>query len=70
MRSRQNVFTLSADHPTQICPSCDKVLEYCRTMTGGVAPVERWDYFECRTCGAFVYRHRTRKLRPQQEASA
>ena len=31
---------------------------------GGVKPLERWDYFECRTCGAFVYRDRTRKLRP------
>jgi predicted RNA-binding Zn-ribbon protein involved in translation (DUF1610 family) len=70
MRPRQNVFTVSADHSRQICPFCDKVLVYCQTMTAGVAPVERWDYFECRTCGPFVYRHRTRKLRREYEASA
>jgi hypothetical protein len=29
---------------------------YRQTVIGGVKPLERWDYFECRTCGEFVYR--------------
>jgi hypothetical protein len=38
-------------------------LIYRRTAIGGVVPVERWDYYDCRFCGAFVYRHRTKRLR-------
>jgi hypothetical protein len=49
--------------PQLLCPSCDYPLVYRQTVVGGVKPVERWDYFECRTCGHFVYRHRTRRLR-------
>jgi len=50
--------------PAQIfCPSCDLPLVYRQTVVGGVKPVERWDYFRCRTCGEFVYRERTRQLR-------
>ena len=30
----------------------------------GVKPIERWDYFDCAACGPFIYRDRTRKLRP------
>jgi len=50
--------------PGLLCPTCDRPLVYRRTVIGGVKPLERWDYFECGTCGAFVYRDRTRKLRP------
>jgi predicted RNA-binding Zn-ribbon protein involved in translation (DUF1610 family) len=50
--------------PQLLCPSCDRPLVYRQTVISGVKPIERWDYFECRTCGAFVYRDRTRKLRP------
>jgi hypothetical protein len=35
---------------------------YRETVFSGVNPIERCDYFECRTCGAFVYRDRTRDL--------
>jgi hypothetical protein len=50
--------------PPLRCPNCDLPLEYLRTVIGGVQPQERWDYFACGTCGEFVYRDRTRKLRP------
>jgi hypothetical protein len=50
--------------PDLVCPECDRPLAYRQTVIGGVKPVERWDYFACRTCGSFVYRSRTRKLRP------
>jgi len=36
---------------------------YTEEKSSGVKPIERWDYFECLTCGVFVYRDRTRKLR-------
>jgi hypothetical protein len=49
--------------PQLFCPDCDVPLVYRQTVIGGVKPLERWDYFECRTCGSFVYRDRTRKLR-------
>jgi hypothetical protein len=49
--------------PQLLCPTCDAPLVYRRTVIGGVKPPERWDYFECRTCGEFVYRDRTRRLR-------
>ena len=49
--------------PPMICPMCDLSLTYRRTVLGGVKPAERWDYFDCRTCGQFVYRSRTRRLR-------
>jgi hypothetical protein len=32
-------------------------------VLNGLQPVERWDFFECRTCGSFEYRHRARRLR-------
>src|SRR5260370_654784 len=44
-------------------PAWDKPCGSRRTAMRGVQPSERWDYFECRTCGPFVYRDRTRKLR-------
>jgi hypothetical protein len=50
--------------PQLLCPSCDRPLMYRQTVISGVKPIERWDYFECRSCGPYVYRDRTRKLRP------
>lgn len=50
--------------PQLFCPTCDQFLVYRHTMFTGVAPVERWDFFECRACGPFDYRHGTRQLRP------
>src|SRR5258708_36233356 len=49
--------------PQLLCPTCDRPLVYRQTVVGGVKPRERWDYFECRRCGPFVYRDRTLKLR-------
>jgi CheY-like chemotaxis protein len=48
-----------------VCPQCGEPLIYQRTLFGGVSGrrPERWDYFACRECGEFSYRHRTRKLR-------
>jgi len=63
---RSAVFTSTPDTPAPylLCPICDLPLAYRQTVLSGVKPVERWDYLDCRTCGAFVYRDRTRKLRP------
>jgi predicted RNA-binding Zn-ribbon protein involved in translation (DUF1610 family) len=46
-----------------MCPYFDRPLTYRQTVVSGVKPIERWDYFACTTCGQFVYRDRTRKLR-------
>ena len=63
---RSPTFTSSPEVPAPqlLCPSCDRFLIYRETVISGVKPIERWDYFDCRTCGTFVYRDRTRKLRP------
>ena len=63
---RTATFTSTPDIPPPqlLCPTCDVVLAYRQTVISGVKPIERWDYFDCRTCGPFVYRDRTRKLRP------
>jgi hypothetical protein len=50
--------------PQLLCPMCDRPLVYRQTVIGGVKPIERWDYYECRQCGPFQYRDRTRTLRP------
>jgi hypothetical protein len=65
MMRRVPTFTNTPDvaPPELLCPTCDTMLEYRQTVISGVKPIERWDYFECRTCGPFVYRDRTRKLR-------
>jgi hypothetical protein len=62
---RVPTFTSTPDVPPPElqCPTCDKPLEYRQTVISGVKPIERWDYFDCRRCGPFVYRDRTRKLR-------
>jgi hypothetical protein len=65
METRFATITSRPDTPAPIltCPTCDSPLIYRQTILGGVKPAERWDYFECRTCGPFEYRHRTRHLR-------
>jgi DNA-binding response OmpR family regulator len=47
------------------CPLCDRALTYDHSYVGGVSAdhAERWDYYQCDSCGAFQYRDRTRKLR-------
>lgn len=49
--------------PPLRCPTCDRPLAYRRTVISGLKPPERWDHFDCRHCGEFVYRDRTRTLR-------
>jgi hypothetical protein len=64
-RTRAALVTTNPDPgPLQLrCPACMRPLVYQKSIIGGVRPIERWDYFECRACGPFQYRHRTRKLR-------
>jgi transcription elongation factor Elf1 len=63
---RSATFTSTPDvlAPTLTCPKCDGTLLYKHTVISGVKPIERWDYFECHACGPYVYRERTRALRP------
>jgi predicted RNA-binding Zn-ribbon protein involved in translation (DUF1610 family) len=63
-RTARVTTTPETPAPQMFCPTCDDRLVYRQTVIGGVKPLERWDYFECRTCGRFVYRDRTRQLRP------
>jgi CheY-like chemotaxis protein len=52
--------------PVLACPSCDGPLVYETSYVGGVSErhLEQWDHYRCAaSCGAFEYRHRTRKLR-------
>lgn len=49
-----------------VCPTCNGRLVYERSHVGGVSKrhPEQWDYYSCpASCGTFVYRQRTRKLR-------
>ena len=59
--------TIVSENPTTApvlrCPTCDRVLDYVRSITSGVQPIERWDQFSCPLCGFYDYRHRTRRLR-------
>ncbi len=51
--------------PALVCPSCDGPLTYEQSHVGGVSERhrEQWDHYTCpASCGAFQYRHRTRKL--------
>jgi transcription elongation factor Elf1 len=63
---RSAVFTSTPDvgAPELTCPKCDSPLAYRQTVISGVKPIERWDYFDCHVCGPYVYRERTRALRP------
>jgi len=63
---RSAIFTSAPESapPQLLCPTCDRQLVYRQTVISGVKPIERWDYFDCRRCGGFVYRDRTKKLRP------
>jgi len=52
--------------PRAVCPSCDRLLTYRHSHTGGVnaRQPEQWDWYLCPgQCGMFEYRHRTRSLR-------
>jgi hypothetical protein len=62
---RPTVFTTAPELPPAplICPICDVRLMYKTTVIGGVKPIERWHHFACKSCGSFVYRVRTQKLR-------
>ncbi len=62
-------LTTAPDAPPQLlrCPTCDRELVYRETVIAGVKPSERWHYFECRRCGRFQYRERTRVLRPTND---
>lgn len=49
-----------------VCPSCGSPLIYKSSHVGGISSrhPEQWDDYTCpASCGTFVYRHRTRKLR-------
>ena len=63
---RSAIFTSTPEinAPTLMCPRCDTLLTYKETVISGVKPIERWDYFYCPACGPYVYRERTRMLRP------
>jgi hypothetical protein len=63
-RSATFTSTPEVSAPALTCPKCDSALQYRQTVISGVKPIERWDYFDCMTCGPFVYRERTRSLRP------
>jgi hypothetical protein len=63
-RSATFTSTPEISAPSLTCPKCDSSLHYRQTVISGVKPIERWDYFDCMTCGPFVYRERTRALRP------
>ena len=63
---RFETTTPPATPPDLICPSCDTPLVYEHSHVGGVSSrhPEQWDDYTCpASCGTFVYRHRTRKLR-------
>jgi len=54
--------------PRLVCPVCQIPMRYERSQIGGVSThhTEQWDRYRCAaatSCGAFEYRHRTRKLR-------
>jgi hypothetical protein len=64
MRGTSTTSTPEVPPPQLLCPRCDQQLTYRHSVIGGVKPIERWDHFSCRDCGPFVYRDRTRTLRP------
>jgi hypothetical protein len=62
---KRTVLTTEPDPPAPVfvCPVCRGTLVYRQTALSGVPTSERWDLFDCDTCGPFEYRHRTRRLR-------
>ena len=63
---RSPIFTTTpeVEAPPLRCPNCGSPMNYKQTVISGVKPIERWDYFQCPACGPYVYRERTRTLRP------
>jgi CheY-like chemotaxis protein len=63
---REHTTTPPVMPPALHCPSCQSLLVYEHSQTGGVneRSSEQWDYLRCLTCGPYQYRQRTRKLRP------
>jgi hypothetical protein len=53
--------------PDLVCPWYDTALIYDKSVIGGGLPIERWDYYDCPTCGSYEYRHRTHRLRSVDE---
>lgn len=66
MFRREHTTTPPMMPPALHCPSCQSLLVYEHSQTGGVneRSSEQWDYFRCAECGPYQYRQRTRKLRP------
>jgi CheY-like chemotaxis protein len=67
-KQRQHFETTTppASPPDLRCALCDAPLTYERSHVGGVTAnfSEQWDDYRCpRGCGAFQYRHRTRRVR-------
>lgn len=63
-RSALFTSTPEIEPPALMCPACALPLVYRQSVISGVKPIEQWDYFDCHSCGPFVYRERTRQLRP------
>jgi CheY-like chemotaxis protein len=62
----RHITTVPPSAPPELrCPNCDNALTYQHSHIGGVnaQASEQWDYYDCRQCGAYQYRHRTRKLK-------
>jgi hypothetical protein len=64
LRRGDTVVPPIAPPPLQ-CPQCSGPLKYLHSYLGGVSikHPEQWDYFECRNCGTFEHRARTRKIK-------
>ena len=62
---RERSTTPPRQPPTLHCPGCDVILSYDHSFIGGVSArlPEQWDYFVCRRCGPYQYRHRTKVLK-------
>jgi CheY-like chemotaxis protein len=62
---REHTTTPPLPPPALHCPTCQGMLVYEHSQTGGVneRSLEQWDYFRCSSCGPYQYRQRTRKLR-------
>ena len=49
--------------PHLLCPTCRRPLVYRLTVLNYGKPRDRRDYFDCRQCGPFEFRHRARTIR-------